>query len=106
MSKNFRREQFGNSGFAKFPDYAKALPPPSGKNEENKKPINIFFALVLFMLISNIIYTLGTGALFSILNSSGLVSVNPGLWDIFLFVTVFQFMRTWDRFSRPNSKKP
>ena len=61
MSKNFRREQFGNSGFAKFPDYTKTLPPPSGKNEENKKPINIFFALVLFMLISNIVYTLGIG---------------------------------------------
>ena len=41
MSKNFRREQFGNSGFAKFPDYTKTLPPPSGKNEENKKPINL-----------------------------------------------------------------
>jgi len=104
MSKNFRREQFGNSGFAKFPDYAKTLPPPSTKNQENKKPISIFFALVLFMLISNIVYTLGAGALFSILNSSGLVSVNPGLWNIFLFVTVFQLMRTWDRFFRLNSK--
>lgn len=106
MSDNSRRGTFGNSGFAKFPDYAKTLPPPSNKNQENKKSVNIFFAFVLFVLISNILYTLGVGALFSILNSSELISADPGLWNIFLFVTVFQLMRIWDRFFRPNLKKP
>lgn len=102
--KDFKRGQFGVSGYNKFPTYKESFPPPSNKKDSDRK-IPIFIAWIFLMMLTNVVYTFGVGALFLILDSSGMYTAGPGLWNIFLFVSVFQFLRQWDSIIKLGSKK-
>lgn len=105
MSKEFRRERFGNNELTKFRKYGEGLPPPSDKKEDKEKNLTVFFVWIFLTLLSNILYTSGIGAIFSILNSSNLVTAQPGLKDIFLVILIIQLMSQWNRALRIGSRK-
>ena len=79
------------------------LPPPSSKNDLDlsDEATQVIAGAVGFVLMT-VIYTLASGALISIANSTGLFSWSPGYKNLLSAIALINFIRLWDRGIRRN----